>query len=103
VGQDEIHWWVFENETDADELLAITNEALDAAQVLKTDSAKLKDKEPESYEALLVSLREFADKHVAEIGVLLARKASRGGSPHTVYLSCLGLYPNGRSGNEIGW
>jgi hypothetical protein len=71
VGQDEIHWWVFENETDADELLSITNEAVEAAQVLKIDSAKLKNKEPESYEALLVNLREFADKHGAEIGVLL--------------------------------
>ena len=30
-----------ENETDLDELLAITDEALNATQVLKTDSAKL--------------------------------------------------------------
>ena len=38
---------------------------------MKIESAKLKNKEPESYEALLVSLSEFADKHGAEIGVLL--------------------------------
>jgi hypothetical protein len=70
VGQDEIHWWIYENETDADELLAMTEEALEAAQVLKTDSAKLKDNEPESYEALLISLKEFADEHRPEIDAL---------------------------------
>ncbi|MGB8061675.1 MAG: ATP-binding protein [Candidatus Sulfotelmatobacter sp.] len=70
VGQDEIHWWIFENETNVDELLAMTGEALNAAQVLKTDSAKLKSRETESYEVLLLSLREFADKHQAEIDAL---------------------------------
>jgi hypothetical protein len=70
VGVDEIHWWIFEKETDVDELLAITNQALDAAQVLKTDSAKLKNRQPESYEALLLTLREFADKHHAEVDAL---------------------------------
>jgi hypothetical protein len=70
VGQDEINWWIVENETNLDELLAITNEALNAVQVLKTDSAKLKDKEPESYKALLVDLKEFAEQHRAEIDTL---------------------------------
>jgi hypothetical protein len=70
VGQDEIHWWIFENENDVDQLLAITNEALESAQILKTESGKLKDKEPASYEALLVSLREFAEEHRTEIEVL---------------------------------
>ena len=70
VGADEINWWIVENETNLDELLASTNEALDAVQVLKTDSAKLKDKEPESYEALLIDLREFAEQHRAEIDTL---------------------------------
>lgn len=33
VGQDEINWWIVENETNLDELLAITDEALNATQV----------------------------------------------------------------------
>lgn len=70
VGQDEIHWWIFENERDPDGLLEVTNEALKAAQTLKTDSENLKKKEPDSYEALLVSLREFADHHRAEVDAL---------------------------------
>lgn len=70
VGQDEINWWIVENETNLDELLAITDEALNAVQVLKTDSAKLKNKEPESYEALLIHLREFAEQHRVEIDAL---------------------------------
>jgi hypothetical protein len=67
VGQDEIHWWIFEEERDADELLDMTNKTLKAAQILKTDSENLKKKEPDSYEALLVTLRDFAEKHRAEI------------------------------------
>jgi len=70
VGQDEINWWIVENETDLDELLAITDEALNAAQALKTNSAKLKNKEPESYKALLVDLKEFAEQHRVEIDTL---------------------------------
>lgn len=70
VGQDEINWWIVENETNLDELLAITSEALNATQVLKTDSAKLKNKEPESYKALLVDLKEFAEQHRVEIDAL---------------------------------
>lgn len=70
VGQDEIHWWIFRNETDADELLKITKEALEAAQTLKVESENLKNNEPESYEALLVSLKEFANRHNAEIEAL---------------------------------
>jgi hypothetical protein len=70
VGQDEINWWIVENETNLDELLAITNEALNATQVLKTDSAKLKNKEPQSYKALLVDLKEFAEQHRVEIDAL---------------------------------
>jgi hypothetical protein len=70
VGQDEINWWIVENETNLDELSAITDEALNAAQVLKTDAAKLKNREPESYEVLLVDLRKFAEQHRVEIDTL---------------------------------
>lgn len=37
---------------------------------MKTASARLKDKEPESYGALLISLTEFAEEHSAEIDTL---------------------------------
>jgi len=70
VGQDEIHWWIFEKETNPDELLGMTEEALKAAQVLKVDSEKLKDHHPESYAELLASLKEFAEKHLLEINAL---------------------------------
>jgi hypothetical protein len=70
VGRDEINWWIVENETNLDELSAITDEALNAAQVLKTDAAKLKNREPESYEVLLVDLRKFAEQHRVEIDTL---------------------------------
>src|SRR5258708_8146702 len=70
VGRDEINWWIVENENNLDELLAITEEALNAVQVLKTDSAKLKNKEPESYKALLVDLKEFAEQNGVDIDAL---------------------------------
>jgi len=70
VGQDEIHWWIFEKETNHDELLAMTQKALLAAQKLMNDSAKLRDNDPESYEALLVSLKDFGDNHLPEIKAL---------------------------------
>jgi hypothetical protein len=70
VGMDEIHWWITEKEPDVDELLAHTKEALEAAQVLKKASEKLRDGEPESYENLLVVLKDFAEEHKAEINVL---------------------------------
>src|ERR1039458_3828670 len=70
VGQDEIHWWIFENEANVDELLGMSEEALRAAQVLRVDSAKLKDNAPESYTALLASLKEFAERHLPDIKAL---------------------------------
>ncbi len=70
VGGDEIHWWIFEKETDVDELLAKTERALKAAQALKEASAKLKVREPESYRGLLVTLKDFAEQHDAEIDSL---------------------------------
>jgi len=70
VGMDEIHWWIFEKEPDVDELLAKTEEALKAAQVLKNASVKLKGGEPESYEKLLLSLRAFAEQHRSEVYAL---------------------------------
>lgn len=61
VGQDKIHWWICENERDAYELVAITNEALEADTGLEDQLGQPKNSGPESYEALLVSLKEFND------------------------------------------
>jgi hypothetical protein len=70
VGLDEIHWWVFSQEALLDELEQQSGEALKAAQILKDSSDKLKNKEADSYDTLLVSLKEFAEKNKTEIGVL---------------------------------
>ncbi len=70
VAMDEIHWWIFEKETDVDELLANTERTLKAAHTLKNASAKLKGREPDSYRGLLLTLRDFAEQHRAEIDSL---------------------------------
>jgi hypothetical protein len=51
-------------------LLVRTEQALEAAQVLKKASTKLKGREPGSYRELLVTLKEFAEQHRAEIDSL---------------------------------
>lgn len=70
VGLDEIHWWVFEKEPDVDELLVRTERTLEAAQALKQSASKLKDHEPKSYGDLLLTLKDFAEQHRAEIDSL---------------------------------
>jgi hypothetical protein len=70
VGRDEIHWWIFQRETDVDELLVKTRQALESAQVLKKASTKLKSREPESYSGLLLTLRNFAEQYATEIDSL---------------------------------
>jgi len=72
VGLDEIHWWIFRKETDVDELLAQTERTLVSAQILKIASAKLKTREQASYRALLLTLKDFAEKHRAEVDSLHA-------------------------------
>src|SRR5258708_4050240 len=67
VGSDEIHWWIFKKETDVEELLAKTERTLESVQILKNASSKLKSKEPESYGALLVTLKDFTEYHRTEI------------------------------------
>jgi hypothetical protein len=70
VGADEIHWWIFQKETDVDQLAARSRTALDAVQVLKEATSKLKEHEPDSYKNLLMTLKEFADLHRERINVL---------------------------------
>ena len=69
VGIDEIHWWVFERETDVDELSAQTQVTLDSVQVLKDAATQLKSNEPKSYRQLLQNLKEFAEQHSNEIDI----------------------------------
>ena len=42
VGLDEIHWWIFEKETDIDELLLRTQRTLKSVQALKEAAVRLK-------------------------------------------------------------
>src|ERR1044072_3146613 len=46
VGLDEIYWWVFEKETDVDELRARTERTLESVQALKNEASKLRNNEP---------------------------------------------------------
>jgi hypothetical protein len=62
--------WVFEQETDVDELLAKTERTLESVQALKQAASKLKNNEPESYLVLLLTLKDFAEQHRAEIDSL---------------------------------
>lgn len=71
VGLDEIHWWVFKQETNIDELQKQTERVLRSAERLKGHSEKLQKKEPQSYKDLLLSLKEFAEQHAREVGELL--------------------------------
>ena len=71
VGADEINWWVFRREKNVDELREQTKQALDAVQVLKVDSAKLKTVDPVSYTELLSSLKVFTEGRAAQITTLL--------------------------------
>ena len=72
VEVDEIHWWVFKKDPNPEELRRRTERALEAAQVLKDKSAKLKDVRLDSYEELLSILKEFAEQCSGEIETLRA-------------------------------
>jgi Putative DNA-binding domain len=67
---DEIHWWVFNKETDLEKLEEEVRRALDAAHVLKKDSEALGSKEPGTLSDLHELLKRFADDHSKEIDAL---------------------------------
>jgi Putative DNA-binding domain len=71
VALDEIHWWVFTQEQNRRELQDRTNTALHSADRLYEDAKKLRENKPESYEKLIVSLKDFADARSSEIDALL--------------------------------
>lgn len=70
IGTDEIHWWVFKKEKDVHELREKTEEILNSADLLKEGAVKLRNKQPRSYEHLLIILKDFAEKHFHEIEAL---------------------------------
>lgn len=71
VWPDEIHWWVFKNETEIEELLKRTKNTLSNVQKLKEDSFLLKEKyRSESYLGLIRKIKEFTESHKEEIRAL---------------------------------
>ena len=70
VGRDEIDWWVNRKERNTPELCERSDEALDAAQKLRTNAIALRGFEPISYDNLIAKFRGFAESHRAEIAVL---------------------------------
>lgn len=71
VGRDEICWWVFKRETEIEELKKRTETVLKAAQTLKEDSFTLRERDiPISYQALIETIRNFAEAHKKEIHAL---------------------------------
>ena len=70
VGLDEIHWWIFRQEKDVDQLVRWSEEALKAVHTLQVAATRLRRMVPETYEELLGALRKFTDDHQKEIEVL---------------------------------
>ncbi len=71
VGFDEIHWWIFNKETDIMELYGRTEKTLNSVQKLKEDSFRLKEKNySESYQELVKRIKEFTESHKEEIHAL---------------------------------
>ncbi len=70
VGLDEIHWWIFTQEREVDELVLSSEEALKAVHTLQFASTRLRRTTPETHEELLEPLRKFADDHQKEIEIL---------------------------------
>jgi hypothetical protein len=69
VGLDEIHWWIFRQEKNVDELVRWSEEALKAVHTLQFGATRLRRVAPETYEELLSALRKFADDHQKEIEI----------------------------------
>ena len=70
VGRDRIHWWVFKQESDIDELREKTSEVLAAVQELKEASATLKRNFPRDYEQLMRAYEDFYERYLQEIDVI---------------------------------
>jgi len=66
----EIHWWVYQNENNHEELFQKTRIAYDSLRKLKADADLLKRTyTAESYQKLIVKLKEFAESQEKQIEV----------------------------------
>ena len=70
VGRDEIDWWVNRNEQDTPQLRERTEQAMAAAQTLRTKAIALRGFEPASYDDLMAKFHGFVEGCRAEIAVL---------------------------------
>jgi len=70
VGRDEIDWWINRKEKDTPELHNRTEQALAAAQTLRTKAISLRGFEPASYDELTTKFRGFVESCRAEVAVL---------------------------------
>ena len=71
INFDEIHWWIFKKETNLEELLERTENALNSTLKIKRDSDSLKKTVYfESYIETIETLKKFIRDHEEEIQVL---------------------------------
>ena len=72
IGFDEIHWWVFYEETDLKELKNKTKNALESSQKIKEKSVELKQSSRSNkYPELISNIKKFCVDHESEIQSLL--------------------------------
>jgi hypothetical protein len=70
VGRDEIDWWINRKEQDTPELLQRSEQAMAAAQKLRTSAMALRGYEPANYDDLMGKFNGFSESCRAEIAVL---------------------------------
>jgi hypothetical protein len=70
VGRDEIDWWINRKEQDTPDLRARTEQAMAAAQTLRTRAIALRGFEPASYDDLMAKFKGFVESCRPEIAVL---------------------------------
>jgi schlafen family protein len=71
VGLDEIHWWIFKKERNVAELGERAKVVLQSAERLKEAAESVAKYRPKSYEDLIRTLAQLADRYLADIEVLL--------------------------------
>lgn len=68
---DEIHWWVYTQETDFEDLKSKTESTLHSLQKLKEDAVDLDQSFlPNDYNELISRIKTFTDEHETEINTL---------------------------------
>lgn len=70
VGRDEIDWWINRKEQDTPELRERSEQAMAAAQTLRTKAMALRGAEPASYNDLIAKFNSYTESCRAEIVVL---------------------------------